>query len=362
MKNVFSILLLTAIFLTSCGEDDGETDTNVDLTTEEASAAILETGELAAADLVSMTDSEGIAALNEFASLFADFDQFSGREEKQNWIKSKFKTISHYFVAGPAGRINEDEFVFDDIKGVYDWNPDIEDFDKTEESEFFIVNFPSEGSATNNAELKIIDLQFITVTETDEWGSYTEDYPTSVDGSLKVDGETYVSVKASASWSDDGAPIKGDIDLLVSPFTFTLEFDDSEATKISGSASLSKDDQKLMAVDLGIDFKSSEKEEPSAISGFVQYSNVKVAGDIDVAGYDENAYDSNGDMIDGFDGSEYINLEVLIDDEKVGDISFEEDIPYIIYLDGTKENLEELLESVIADMEEAFEDFEEGED
>jgi len=51
-------------------------------------------------------------------------------------------------------------------------------------------------------------------------------------------------------------------------------------------------------------------------------------------------------------------LDVLIDDVKVGDIVFEEDIAYIIHLDGTKENLEELLEVVIADIEASFDQFE----
>lgn len=356
MKNLLSLLLLATLFITSCGSDDG---TKADLTSEEASAKILATGELAAADVVSITDSEGVSALMAFADLFADFDQFSSREEQNSWIKKKFQIISQYFVTGPAGRVNEGEFVFDDIKGVFDWNPELEEFERTADSDFFIVNFPSEGSATNNAELKITNLEFVTITESDEFGTYEEEYPTAIDGTLKVDGETFISLTASANWSNDGAPEKGSIDLLISPYTFKLDFDDTNNLSLSGSASLSKDDAILMAVDLKIDFKTTLKEDPTTVSGFVQYSNVKLSGSVDAAGIEENEYDANDEPNPNFDINDYVDLDLLIDDVKAGDIVFEEDIAYIIYLDGTKENLEELLEAVIADIEESLEQFEE---
>lgn len=361
MKKLFPLSLLALIFITSCGPDDSDQTPIVDLTSEEASAKIVATGQLAADDVVSMVESDGVNALLSFAELFADFDQFSARTDKKNWVKAKFDIISNYFVYGPASRIDEGEFSFDDIKGVYNWNFETEEFDRADDSGFFIVNFPSEGSTTNDGELKITDLQFVTITQTDEFGSYEEEYPTVIDGTLKVDGETYISLSASANWSSDGFPEKASVDLLVSPFNFLLEFDDTNSQSSSVSASLSKDGVTLMGVDVNVAFESLDKEEPTDIEGFVQYSNIKLSGSIDIVGYDENAYDENGEFIEGFDGNEYIKLEVLIDDIKVGDISVEDDILYIVYLDGTKEILEEILEDVIDDIEKALEEFEDEE-
>lgn len=363
MKNLLALLLFATILVTSCGPDDGTETPEVELTSEEASARIVTTGNLASDDVITMVESEGLDALTAFAELFADFDQFSERAEQKSWVKAKFQIISQYFVEGPTSRISEDEFVFDDIKGVYNWNPEIEDFDRVEDSEFFIVNFPSEGSETNNAELKITDLQFITITTIDEYDGYeyNDEYPTVIDATLKVDGETYISISGSASYSSEGFPEEATVELLVSPFTFSLDFDDTNDLKSSGSASLSKDGETLMAVSGSLDFGSADKEEPTFIDGIVQYRDIKLSGTIDVEGYDENAYDENGEMIEGFDGNEYIDLEVLVDDVKVGDISIEEDILYIVYLDGTKDILEELLEGVIEEIEDAFEEFE-GED
>ncbi|MEQ9008110.1 MAG: hypothetical protein RLP12_09520, partial [Ekhidna sp.] len=202
MKKLLALLMLALVFVTGCQNDDSG-DPAV-LTAKEASAKIVSAGEDAAADIVSIVDSEGVTALTAFAELFSDFDQFSARTADKSWVKAKFEIISNYFVYGPAGRVNNDEFSFDEIKGVHTWNFDIEAFERTGDSEFFIVNFPSEGSTTNNAELKITDLQFITITTSDEWGTYEDDYPTVIEGTLKVDGETFISLSASADWSSEG--------------------------------------------------------------------------------------------------------------------------------------------------------------
>lgn len=355
MKKLFVLLTLTLVFLTGCQNDDSGP---ADLTSKEASEKIVSTGEEAAADIVSMVDSEGVTALTAFAELFSDFDQFTGRAADKSWVKSKLEIISNYFVYGPAGRVSNDEFVFDDIKGVHEWNFDLEEFEKTDDSEFFIVKFPSEESTTNNAELKIVDLQFVTITMTDEWGTYDEQYPTVIEGTLKVDGETFVSLEASAEWSSEGFPEKAEVDLLVSPFTFLLDFDDTNNLTSTASASIAKDSKTLVGVSVLLTFETAEKEEPTDIEGFVQYSSVKLAGSIDIAGYEENE-STNGEPNPDFDANDYVDLEVQIDNVKVGDIIFIDDVAYIEYNDGTKEILEEILEDVIAEIEEAFEQFEE---
>jgi hypothetical protein len=360
MKKLLALLVLALVFVTGCKNDDSGEVT--DLTTKEASDKIVSSGQDAAADVVSMVESEGVTALIAFADLFSDFDQFTARTADRSWVKSKLEIISNYFVYGPAGRVNNDEFAFDDIKGVHSWNFELEMFEKTDDSEFFIVNFPSEGSTTNNAELKITDLQFITITETDEWGTYEDDYPTAIEGTLKVDGETFISLSASADWSSEGFPEKASIDLMVSPFTFLLDFDDTNTLTSTASASISKSGETLVGVSVLLTFETADKEEPTDIDGHVQYGSVKLKGSVDIAGYEANEYDANDEPNPNFDANDYVDLEVLIDDVKVGDIIFIDDVAYIAYNDGTKEILEEILEEVIEDIEDAFEEFEDDED
>ena len=116
-----------------------------------------------------------------------------------------------YFVNGPASKTsNEDPSPFDEIKGLYQWNPELGDLDK-EESEFFIVLFPTEGSETNDAELKISDLQFETVSE------FEDDYPTIIEGYLKVDDVKLVELSYDVEWTTDGEPVKANVALFILP-------------------------------------------------------------------------------------------------------------------------------------------------
>ncbi len=362
MKNLLSLLLLTTILITSCGEDDGTNGTSEDFTAEQAKAKMDNITSQAGDDVVAMVQSEGVDALAAFAELFQDFDQFSGRTEQKSWVKTKLDIITHRFVSGPAGRVNEDEFLFDDIKGVYDWNPELGDFEKSAASEMFIVNFPTEGSTSNNAQLKINDLQFITFTESDEFGEYTTELPTVIDASLSVDSEVFISVDATATWSSDGFPDEVDLTLILSEFEFNVTLNDLEALKTSVASSILKNGETLIAIDVDIEFETTDKEEPVVLGGFVQYSDLKVSGDIDARNLEDDA-----------DPNDYIDLEIFSGTQKLGDVVFvleeviedgetyEEYIPYVEYSDGTKENLEDLLEPILEDIEEALEDFE-GED
>ena len=117
--------------------------------------------------------------------------------------------------------------------------------------------------------------------------------------------------------------------------------------------SIKLDGETIVGVDVDVEFETGEKEDVSFVEGFVQYYNLKIAGNMDVPTVEE---EENGDIND------FVNLELLLDDEKVGDIVFEEDLAYVVYADGSKELLEEIIQPVIDDIEELFEDFEGDED
>ena len=359
MKKLITLLLVSVI-AAGCNSDESENPNGQDMTSAEVSARIVEIGNAASADILSMVQSEGVTALLSLVELFADFDEFSSKPDQRKWTKEKLDIITRYFITGPTARVTDDDFSFDDIKGIYEWNPNSEEFERTGESPSFIVLFPAEGSETNNAALEITDLQFVTFNEVDEWGSYQVTLPTSFDGSLAVDEVTYITLTASANWLDDGLPESASVDLFLSPFRFNMNFDDSNAISSSLSASLTKEATTLMGVDLNVDFNSAEKVEPANIDGFVEYGGLKLSGNIDIAGIESGLYDEFGEMKDGFNLNDYIDLEVLLDDVKVGDILVEEDIIYIVYLDGEREILEQLLESIIAEIDSSMEDVFEG--
>lgn len=352
MKKLLGALLVGLFVFTGCENDDEEKKT--DLTVEEASALVHSSADKMGDDVVSLVESEGMQAMVDFVKMLEGSEVIGGRVSQKEWTKERLNLITQYFVNGPAARTNNAQpTTFDDIKGLYEWNPEIQDFDK-EESEFFIVKFPTEGSEVNNAELKISDLQFVTIREVD--GDIVDEYevPSIIIGYLKVDDVTYIELDFEVNWSSEGFPEKADVSLLVKPFTFVLSFDDTFAKSASLLTSISLDNDLVVGVDLTVEFETDAKEEPVYFEGSVNYRDLKIAGNVDITDIAEDA-----------DPNDFINLTLFAGETKVGDIvfvleeiepGFEDYVAYVEYEDGSRENLEEILEPVLMEIEDIFEE------
>ncbi|WP_421763317.1 hypothetical protein [Ekhidna sp.] len=352
MKKLLGALLLGLFVFTGCENDDEEKKT--DLTAEEASALVHGSADKMGDDVVSLVESEGTQALVDFVKLLEGSEVIGGRVSQKEWTKERLNMIIQFFVNGPAARTdNTEPSTFDEIKGLYEWNPETMEFDK-EASEFFIVKFPTEGSEVNNAELKISNLEFVTITETD--GDIVDEYevPAIIVGYLKVDDVTYIELDFEVNWSSTGFPEKADVTLLVKPFTFVLSFDDTFAKSASLLTSISLEESLVVGIDLTVEFETDAKEEPVYFEGSVSYRDLKIAGNVDIT-----------DIADDANPNDFIDLALFADDTKVGDIvfvleeiepGFEDYVAYVEYADGTRENLEEILEPVLLEIEEIFEE------
>jgi len=342
---IWSTLLASSI-LFSC--EDETTTAAGEVNAEDAKAEINSLANQASQDITRLTESEGVNGALDLLQLLEEFD-FNARKSDAEGVRDQLHTIAQYFVYGPSSRVSDDEpFSFADIKGLYEWNPETEAFDKSP-SDFFIVRFPTEGSNSNDAELKISNLEFVTIVE--NFDGFVDEYqvPTRINGYLKIDEVEVIRLDFTAEWTDNGFPERADVVLLVSPFTFTIGFNNTFPLSSSLVTSVKLDNEVIIGMDVDVDFMTEEKEEPKFVEGFVQYYNLKISGSVDVPadGEDENV-----------DINEFVNLVLLLDDEKIGDIVFEEDLAYVVYEDGSRELLEEILEPVIEEIEELFEEFE----
>ncbi|MEO1254318.1 MAG: hypothetical protein AAFY41_05465 [Bacteroidota bacterium] len=355
MKKLFILLTLGLFVFTSC-ENEEEDEKQVELTPAEAKAEVRDVASNMDLDVVDLINSEGIEALAAFSEIFDDVETFEGgREAKQKWVKKKLGIISQAIVKSSAAKVSEDDdFVFDDIKGIWEWNSTLEDFEKTADANVFTVKFPSEGSDSNDAELTISKLEFVTVTDSDEWGTYTYQEPSEIEGSLTVDGVEYLSLDLSIEWTENGYPVKANASLNVVPFTMSLSFDDTQARISEASSSITKNGNILIAIDTKLTFLSENKEEVTKVEGGVQYANMKIQGSVDPT----FEWEDEGDgVVD--DLNDFVDLEVLIDGSKVGDIVFIDDLAYIEYEDGDKVLVEEILQPVIDRVEAELEEFDE---
>jgi len=361
------LAILFILFIVYACSDSDEPEI---LTPEDAKAAIVENTTNLTTDIVGITQSEGADALIELINLTNLADPFNGRSsmtrsETYQLLKKKSLQFKSIFIPRESVNLRTDQhggFDFEANWGIYEWIPLEEDFIKiSSEGEMIIIRFPTEGSQTNNAELRITGYSEKLITY-EEDGFVEEDYyPTLITADLSIDGELMVDLILEAAYNDFGDPVSADISLFVNPYRFTLNFDDTNNLSASLSASISKNDNIIVSVSVEVIFANQEKEDVSVLEGFVQYLDLKISGRIDVAGLEE--IDNLGEG----DPNEFINLQLTIGSQVAGNIilveevddSFPEEtewVPYVEYSDGSRERLEDILEETIIELENFFDE------
>ena len=253
-----AIAFLTMTFvLSSCGDDDGGGTGPLDV--NDAQVSLDNMASDMSGDVVNLVQSDGVEALDALFDLLELNDPFNGRmetmdsTERRQWMKKRAMLFKTIFIPSKAinfNRVKESNFDFEGNVGVYNWNDDIDEFEKSEEqTEIIVINFPEEGSETNNVQLRILSFEEeLIIVEED--GFFDEDYyVTNLEADLSVDGVEQVSVEFSIEWNEVGDPIAGSGNLFVNPYTFTLNFNDTQATTSTLTASITRDDVKIMSAD-----------------------------------------------------------------------------------------------------------------
>lgn len=350
------LAVLFAAVLVSCDEDtpmdDGGVEEPAELTAEAAKASIEAMSTDMEADLVEMVESDGVDALTELLDLVSEGDLFSGRVDpnmaSKEIIASRLKGFKNAFIPVSTDLMEDDGFVLADNYGVYEYNAALDDFEQVSEGgNNMTINFPTEGSATNNASLILSVYEEISIETIEDGYTYVESYPSSLEASLSIDDVELVSLDLKASYSADGFPLSANIALELTPFIYTVAFEDSETLSSSGSINVTKDGGKIIGTSVAVEFLSAEKEEPSTITGEVYYLTTSIRGNIDLS-----SIDSEDDVVDLND---LINIELYSGESKIGDIVVEETEDELLvdvqYADGTTESLEDLLSPVLDELE-----------
>lgn len=351
MKKILFGLITVLFILTGCQNDDEQT---TDLNAEEAKLLVEGSASSLSDDIVSLVESEGAKGLMKVADFVEEHSLIAGRASQKVWTKNHLESLIGRFVDGPSARVNSSNpSSFEDIKGLYVWNFDLQKFDVTA-SDFFIVQFPADGSSTNNAEFKISNLEFVTIKVLD--GVEEDQVPSTIAAHLKIDDVTVADLAYSVKWTSEGSPEEADVALFIDPFNFTIDFTDTFAKSTSLLTSISIDEDIIVSVDVDVSYETESKDDPFLIEGNVQYRGLKIEGNVDARkiGLDGNPND-------------FVNLALYSDEAKIGDIVFvlEEDeagfkdyVPYVTYTDGSQENLETLLEPVLEEIESILTEFE----
>ncbi|MCV9386137.1 hypothetical protein [Reichenbachiella ulvae] len=335
MKKIILSLSAVALMFSACQEEDKVKE----LSQEEARVAISETTSDIESDVIDMVESEGAMALLDMTDFFYSQNilQFSAGEGEINAKEylQNARSIGQKFSVN--SRLKETDPTFEEAKGVYEWDVELQDFKLTStDVDYVEFRFPSEGSQTNNASLFIYNLV--------ESG----DVVLELEAELKLDGELMASLNLNAAYAAGAEdPNKITLDLFVKPFHYSLDVDDSQAKSSSIAFEITRGDESIAHFNVGVDFKSEMKEFPNFIEGSVGYGKMKVKGSIDVAGMEAAADDNVNDYIDMklyHDGDFVGDLEIVFTTD--GDLDV-----FVVYADDSSESLVDLLQPTLDEIE-----------
>ncbi|MGL1884993.1 MAG: hypothetical protein OCD76_00650 [Reichenbachiella sp.] len=344
MKKLSIIMLSMTLFIVSCSEEDEST-----LSTEDARATMISVSQNIESDIVDMIESDGVESLSSLQDIFdiVSYDESlrstqGGRNAVQNTVKEIIKIRN---VFAPKQRTQYGEVTIESI-GVYAWDADLQQFELLDaEVNYLELQYPAEGSTTNNAVLTVNEFA------TEELDGTLN--LTSVNADLVLDDVLVVSVDLDLDIDSEGMIQQANLDLFVAPFDYHLELKDDLPLESSIAASINKDDLLIMSVDLTMGYTDVEKFDVNIIEGEVNYREIGIIGGIDMTGLD---FDSEEEI----DVNDHVDLMLMINGEKLGDIVVKETPDEIdllvVYNDGTSESLLDLMEPTVFEVEQLLEE------
>ncbi|GCC52760.1 hypothetical protein SanaruYs_29990 [Chryseotalea sanaruensis] len=339
-----TILLAGLLLFTACEKDETES-----LSANEAKQSLLAVDAGLSVELENFANAEGfkaletLAALTNSGSIFTTARVKEVRKNPNTYVRKAIANFQH-MISEPSesGRTQGDEpFNYDENKGVYTWNPQIEDFELTAQSNIIELRFPTEGSTTNNAVFRLTDYEEVSTPLGDELYSAS-----IIEATLDINNVKQASLSAEVTYKNNGTdePNFADISYFVNPYTLDIDLDDTKAAESSFSQYLSKGDDKLIGWDLTATYQGAKNlTTPTKVEGNVQLGsvifNIVITPPADPTEFTEDLND-------------YADISVSVNGKAAGQIIWVtedgdfEATPYVQFNDGTKQALSEIFDSL----------------
>ncbi len=355
IKKIFALLLISAVLFTACKKDEDK-----NLSTQDSKTTLTEAGNDINADLTEITNSDGAKSIIDIFNIININDPFTGTNKSVKISKRHFPYLSKLIyiprIERKSGTFGDEKFDFDNNVGTYTWNAQYQNWDIQHgtPNDKIIINFPTEGSTTNNAGLTIngyIEQEF-----TDDYDTWYQ--PTHINANLYVNQVKYVDVDFDAAYNSNGDPTSVNGTVFLKPFTLTASVEKSN-NKITGRITLKKDNDTIIDINLTVSFLDATLEDVTIIEGYIQVGHIKLQGDVNVAALESLQAAPTVTQL-----NENINLSLYTDTgNKIGDLEFisglNNDVDLqIVFNDGTTELASHYFEGLI-EMFKAFFDNEE---
>jgi hypothetical protein len=354
-KKLFLLLIITSfIGFTSCNKDEEP----VSLEDSKANVEYLQTS--MEDDMSLAMDTEGINALMMFMELMSIDDPMNDDIKKSTVESLDVKDlILNRFLN--SGLIAPTPIDISDYYGTYTWDAADEawDIDQNDPNNKVVFVFPSESveSTTNDATINIYDYTEEYIEYMD--GQYSEwaIVPTTIHADLLLDNVKYVEVEADADYNNYAEPTSVNGSIFLKPFTLEASLS-VKSSSIDVDFAFKEGSTKIASAGLSLTFVDELYEDVSLAEGYLQYRDIKIAGDIDVA-----TMDSYNEQPTVAQMNENINLALYNypQGSKFADIVFglnedEEMTAYIVYTDGTEVDAMPILEDLMGMLEDLLDD------
>ncbi|MGC9374865.1 MAG: hypothetical protein ACP5DQ_07470 [Bacteroidales bacterium] len=376
MKKLFAMMLMLAsVLFFACSDDEDKT-----LSPDEAKAELEQVSTDMSTYMNEMKSSDGMVALDALVTKPYPFVV-----TKSANYTNVFKNIREYLL--PASYLDqksnekgvaEEHFNFTDWVGTYTWNATDENWhiESNTPPDKIIIEYPTEGSQTNNATLTIHTYEDVEITETDEFGTFTWYEPTTIIADIYVNDIKVVDISMTATWETSGEsagePTSMDVSVYLTPFEFTVDFSNS-GNNASVGASIIFDNSQLFSTGLSAFFEEPELDDtPLTINGYLQFFNVRFNVSINAKTIEEifedmeeepYPYNTIEELVAAL--NKEFDANVSIDGVKAADIelAYDEATQAIdvvfVYSDGSTESALPYFESFATDLETFFTGLEE---
>ncbi len=305
-------------------------------------------------DLSAVYDENGWQAMSAFIDLMSVDDPVFRETPLKKSTSGKLTLKSLINPKNLKG--TQHHVIFADYVGTYTWNAENQGWVWVQNvpGDRVIFIFPSEGpgGTDNNVTLTIYDYQEVPVTLTNEYGSSTSWMPVSLHADLVMEDTKYLELTFSASWNPaDASPENLDIALFVKPYDLTITMDRAGNTA-SGEIILMQDDTRICSAGGDVTFGLTNPGEPVTFSGYIQYREVKLAGDVNIAAFQSMEGEPDAASLNE-------NVDVALynypDGAKFADVEFKDTTDGmgfdIIYTDGTVVDGLQFLNELMTTME-----------
>ncbi|NBW38586.1 MAG: hypothetical protein EBR30_26915 [Cytophagia bacterium] len=338
-----TLLFAGLVLFTACDNEETES-----LSATDAKEVMATVDTEISVELENFTNAEGFKAMETLSSLTNSGSIFTGvriKEARKNpnaYVRTAVTNFQRIISeSSTEGRTQDDEpFYYDEHLGVYTWNPTIQDFQFTSQSNIIELRFPTEGSSTNNAVFRLTDYEEVSTPFGDEYYS-----PTVIEATLDINNVKQASLSAEVTYKNDGTDDASfaDVSYFVNPYTLDVDLDDTKASVSTFAQYLRKGDDVLIGWDLTATYNGVKIESNiTKLEGNFQLGSV-IFNIVITPPADPSTAESYDD---------FIFITISVDGKAAGKVVWEveagadEPVPYVQFNDGSKQALADIFESL----------------